>query len=67
MAFRLSDSRCEEIKEIVADLLEDLGICSIPIHGFEIASNLNVVVIPYSSFPKEKLPVLMKKFKRRNK
>ena len=64
MAFRLSDSRREEIKEIVTDLLEALGICSIPMHGFEIASKLNVVVIPYSSFPKEKLPVLMKKIQK---
>ena len=60
MAFRLSDSRCEEIKEVVTSLLEKLDISSIPIHGFEIASKLKIIVIPYSSFPKEKLPILLK-------
>ena len=46
MAFRLSDSRCEEIKEVVTSLLEKLDISSIPIHGFEIASKLKIIVIP---------------------
>lgn len=49
MAVRLSDKRCEEIKEIVVRTFEELNIRCIPISGFEIAMKLGVVVVPYSS------------------
>ena len=49
MAFRLSDKRCEEIKEIVVSTFEELNIKCIPISGFEMATKLNAIIIPYSS------------------
>lgn len=48
MAFRLSDNRCEEIKKIVVDTFERLDIRCVPISGFEIASKLGAVIVPYS-------------------
>ena len=47
--FRLSDKRCEEIKEIVVNTFEELNIRCIPISGFEIATKLGAVIVPYSS------------------
>ncbi len=49
MSFRLSDQRCEEIKDIVVRIFEKYGIKSIPISGFEMATKIGIVVIPYSS------------------
>lgn len=49
MTFRLPDQRCEEIKDIVVQIFEKYDIKSIPISGFEIATKIGVVVIPYSS------------------
>lgn len=59
MAFRLSDKRCEDIKKIVVDTFEKLDIRCIPINGFEMASKLNAVVVPYSSKPQD-AQILMK-------
>lgn len=53
MSFRLSNNRCEEIKELVVKTFEELNICCIPISGFEIATKLGVAVIPYSSKDEE--------------
>lgn len=53
MAFRLSDKRCEKIKEIVVNTFEKLNIRCIPISGFEIATKLGAVVVPYSSKSEE--------------
>lgn len=53
MAFRLSDKRCEEIKEIVVNTFEELNIRCIPISGFEMATKLGAVVVPYSSKSEE--------------
>ena len=49
MSFRLSNNRCEEIKEIVVDTFVRLNIRCVPISGFEIATKLGVKIIPYSS------------------
>lgn len=49
MALKLSGNRCEEIKEIVVDTFEKLNIRCIPISGFEIATKLGSIVVPYSS------------------
>jgi len=49
LAFRLSDKRCEEIKEIVVNTFEELNIRCIPISAFEMATKLGAVVVPYSS------------------
>ncbi len=53
MAFRLSYNRCEEIKKIVVDTFVRLNIRCVPISGFEIATKLNVTIIPYSYFTEE--------------
>ena len=49
MSFRLSNNRCEEIKEIVVDTFVRLNIRCVPISGFEIATKLGAKIIPYSS------------------
>ena len=49
MTFRLHAKRCEEIKEIVVRTFEELNIRCIPISGFEIATKLGAVIVPYSS------------------
>lgn len=49
MAGRLSDKRCEEIKEIVVRTFEELNIRCIPISGFETAMKFCAVTAPYSS------------------
>ena len=59
MAFRLSDNRCEEIKRIVVDTFERLNIRCVPISGFEIASKLGAIVVPYSSKTEEERQLMM--------
>lgn len=54
MAFRLSDQRCEEIKDIVVSTFEKYDIKGVPISGFEIATKIGAIVIPYSSKSPEK-------------
>ena len=49
MAIRLSDERCEEIKEYIVDLFAKYNINCVPISGFEIANKMGIKVIPYSS------------------
>lgn len=49
MIIRLSDERCEEIKQEVVNLFERYNINCVPINGFEIASKMGIKVIPYSS------------------
>lgn len=51
---RLSDTRYEEIKQIVVRVFEDYAVCSTPISGFEIANRMGISVIPYSAFPAPK-------------
>ena len=49
MSIKLSDERCEEIKQKVVQLFEKYNINCVPINGFEIASKMGIKVIPYSS------------------
>ncbi len=49
MGIKLSDERCEEIKQIVVDLFDKYDINCIPISGFEIANKMGIKVIPYSA------------------
>ena len=49
MSIKLSNERCEEIKEAVVNLFEKYNINCVPINGFEIANKMGVKVIPYSS------------------
>lgn len=60
MTFRLSDQRCEEIKDIVVSLFEKCNIKTVPISGFEIAMKIGAFVIPYSSKPLKKQNDLLK-------
>ena len=60
MAFRLSDNRCEKIKEIVVNTFEELDIRCIPISGFEMATKLGAVVVPYSSKSEETRQLMLK-------
>ena len=61
MAIRLSDERCEEIKESVVALFEKYNINCVPINGFEIASKMGVKVIPYSSKNEKTRQLCLKK------
>ncbi|MBQ2848066.1 MAG: ImmA/IrrE family metallo-endopeptidase [Clostridia bacterium] len=61
MAFRLSDKRCEEIKEIVVNTFEELNIRCIPISAFEMATKLGAVVVPYSSKSEETYQLMMER------
>lgn len=61
MAFRLSDRRCEEIKEIVVSTFEELNIRCIPISGFEMATKLGTVVVPYSSRSEETRQLMLER------
>ena len=60
MAFRLSDNPCEKIKEIVVNTFEELDIRCIPISGFEMATKLGAVVVPYSSKSEETRQLMLK-------
>lgn len=51
MALRLPNKRCEEIKELVVCTFEQLKIQCTPISGFEIATQLGSIIIPYSAKP----------------
>lgn len=59
MAFRLSDNRCEEIKEIVVNTFEKLNIRCNPISAFEMATKLGAIVVPYSSKSEETRQLMM--------
>ncbi len=48
---KLTDSRYEEIKEIVAETFEKHDIHCVPISGFELASKMGIKIIPYSAYP----------------
>lgn len=45
----ITNQRYEQIKEIVADMYEDLGYTEIPINVFELCHKLNIKLIRYSS------------------
>ena len=59
MSFRLSDSRCEEIKKIVVDTFLRFDIHCVPISGFELATKIGAVLIPYSSKPEKARQIMM--------
>ena len=49
----ISNKRYEQIKEIVADMYEDLGYTEIPVNVFELCHKLNIKLVKYSSLTKE--------------
>ena len=63
MSIKLSDKRYEEIKTIVANTFEKYDIRCVPISGFEIARKMRITCYPYSSIPKNKRHLLLKKSK----
>jgi Zn-dependent peptidase ImmA (M78 family) len=52
---RLDDSTYEFIKEEVTDLFIRYDIKCIPINGFELASKMGMVLVPYSALSPQKL------------
>ena len=48
-SLKLSDDEYEYIKQEVIDLFERYCVRCIPISGFEMAMNMGIVLIPYSS------------------
>lgn len=61
MGIKLSAERYEEIKKIVVSLFEKYNVCCVPVNGFELAIKMGVTIIPYSSIPKSKRWLLLKK------
>lgn len=59
----LSNSRYEEIKNVVVDMFIRYDISSTPISAFEIAIKMGVNVVPYSSYPESIQELLMKESK----
>lgn len=55
MSILLSYSRYEFIKGEVVALFEKYRITKVPINGFELASKMNIKLIPFSSLDKQKL------------
>lgn len=60
MEITLSCERYEEIKKIVVDLFVKYDVCCIPVNGFELATKMNIKVIPYSATPQNKRWLLLK-------
>ncbi len=54
---RLPDETYEYIKGEVIDLFTRYDVKCIPINGFEIASKMGVIVVPYSSLSTKKLEI----------
>ncbi len=49
----ITSERYEQIKEIVADMYEDLGYTKIPVNAFELCHKLNIKLIRYSELSKD--------------
>ena len=49
----ITSERYEQIKEIVADMYEDLGYTEIPVNVFELCHKLNIKLIRYSSLSED--------------
>ena len=58
---RLHNDRYEEIKDIVANLFEENEVLCVPVSGFELGHNMNIKIIPYSSYVDKIINLLMKK------
>ncbi len=60
MGIKLSNERCEEIKQIIADMFVRFGVSCVPISSFEIAKKMGIRVIPYSAYPEETQLLMLK-------
>lgn len=61
MGIFLSDNRYEEIKRIVVNMFVKYNVSCIPVNGFELATKMDIKVIPYSAIPESKRWLLQKK------
>ena len=51
--YLLKNNRYEEIKRVVADVIQDANISEYPFNVFLIAKKLDIIIIEYQSFSKE--------------
>ena len=61
MGISLSNERYEEIKQIVVNIFVKYEVSCVPINGFELATKMNIKVIPYSAIQRNKRWLLLKK------
>ena len=57
---RLSNEKYEEIKNTVIDTFEQYNVKCVPISGFEIATKMELKIIPYSSLNEKQREMSMK-------
>lgn len=56
---RLEDSRYEEIKQIITEILSDYSISSLPIDVFSLAERMGIKIYKYSEFSIEKQIIII--------
>ena len=61
MGISLSHARYEEIKQIIVDTFVKYDVSCVPVNGFELATKMGIMVIPYSAIPESKRWLLLKK------
>lgn len=61
MRIYLSHQRYEEIKKIIVDLFIQYNVTCVPVSGFELATKMDIRIIPYSATPIAKRYLLFKK------
>jgi len=61
LGISLSHARYEEIKQIVVDTFVKYDVSCVPVNGFELATKMGIMVIPYSAIPESKRLLLLKK------
>lgn len=61
MGISLSTERYEEIKRIVVNLFVKYNVTCVPVNGFELATKMDIKVVPYSAIPEAKRYLLFKK------
>ena len=49
MGISLSHARYEEIKQIVVDTFVKYDVSCVPVNGFELATKMGIMVIPYAA------------------
>ena len=61
MGISLSYAKYEEIKQIVVETFAKYDISCVPVNGFELATKMGIMVIPYSAISENKRWLLLKK------
>ncbi len=57
---KLSGKRYEEIKKIAAQIIVKYHGPCVPINGFDLANNMGITIIPYTSYPFQTKKLMMK-------